>query len=242
MKKKGLLSLNRALLRTMMVAGSAIVLFLVLLDGYWIAGYQANVRSSWKAALTGSADRLSADLAAVSSDVFDIYSYDTNFQALETSRGIESLPFAHELDERLKTLQMLRQRSGGYILYYNGLQNRKYYFSQGSFTHKEIEELKNLTAPLETGSQEGRAWHYYTVCQKAFAVALCKSQGVAIGEVCCLEETKTELEEELSSFGAEVFFMNRQEVLGNDEHADRYREFSEISDTVKNQTYVLKKG
>lgn len=241
MKNRAVLSLHRALLRALVLVAGVLVLFLAVLDAYWILNYQETLRTQWKDLLTPYAEGVKQDLDIISSDLYDIYYYDDNYRKLSTAKSIEAYPYIHELEERLRTLQVLKRRAAGYVIYYDGLGSKRYYFTPGDFTNADVEELKEVSAGLASADNALRGWYYYTVNRKAYAICIYRNNGVALEEIYCLENVKQELEKELADVHAGAFLEYRAEILGNEEEAENYREFAGQNNTVVRGSYVCRK-
>ena len=233
-------SLHGILLRMMLVSGSAMILFLLALSVYWIRAYQETLRNGWRESLAACAGRLEDELAAANSFLFDIYYYDANARALETAEKLDAYPYAYELEERLKTIQMLNRQSGGYVFYFNNTESRRYYFETDSLTNSEVEAVKELTKSLILAADGSRAWHYVDLQGRAFALSVYRRGGFALSRVICIEPILEELRQELSDEQAEVFLINGGLVLGDAERAAAYEPFLAVNDRTEGGRYVLK--
>ena len=238
---KGSMSLHKAIFRVLMVTSGAIVLFLALLDAYLIKSYQESLRTVWKDTLARYADETRDDLNEISSDLYDIYYYDSNYDKLSTANDIEAFPYAYELEERLKTLLLLKHRVTGYVIYFDNLKVRRYFFSPADFTNADVEELKQLTAELSAMSSMSRNWYYPVVNGKTYAISIYRNNGVSLGEIYCLENIRTVLEGELEKVQGRVFFEYHGEVLGNEEDAENFRDFVGHHDEIFGRMYVCRK-
>ena len=212
--RKSEISLNRVVLRNLFVAAGGLLLFLALLDTYLIQNYQMTIRTEWKNTVNRYASSVKSDLDTISSDLYDIYSYDSNFRMLQTSLGIESLPYAYELDDRLKTLILLKQRAVGYVFYYDELQHIRYFFSQGYFTNVEVEKLKDLCWDLSQSDKVIRSWFYRQVDKNAYAISIYRNNGISLCEIYSLEQILNEAEQDLKQSGADAFFRSGDTILG----------------------------
>ena len=126
MKETALLSLQKEFFRLLFVIVGVIILLLGILDAYLISSYQLFLHSGWREALDRCAEDVRSDLSEINSDLYDIFFYDFNFSRLRTTTGIDSLQYVHELEDRLKAQILLKKHAAGYVIYYNGLENKRY--------------------------------------------------------------------------------------------------------------------
>lgn len=239
--KEGGISLHKAILRVLIVTSGAIVLFLALLDAYLIQSYQESIRTEWKDTLARHVNEARDDLNEISSDLYDIYYYDSNYKKLSSMNGIEAYPYAYELEDRLKTQLLLKRRATGYVMYFDDLREKRYHFNTADFTNAEVEELKQITAKLSSMSNLIRSWYYPMVNGKIFAISIYRNNGVSLGEIYCLENIRTELEADLETVRGRVFFENNGEVLGSQETEETCRSFLGHHDEICKGMYVCKK-
>ena len=89
-----------------------------------------------------SAQKVEGTIDSVIANMYELYSYDTNFKALETARGIDCLTYGYQLSDQLKALELYEKRNVSYMLYYDDMAYRKYYFNQGLYSNADIEAIK----------------------------------------------------------------------------------------------------
>ena len=236
------MSLHRAIFRILIVVSGSIVLFLALLDAYWIGSYRETVRNEWKDTLNLYAESLDENLDEIRSDMYDIYYYDPNYQALTSIRDIEAFPYAYDLEDRLKTLTLLNKKALGYILLFNDLQNKRYYFSQGYFSNADVEAVKQVMAELSSMSPTIRSWFYPVINGRPYAISIYRNNDVALGEIYCLDTIETELEKELEKIHGEVFFESGGTVLGDEEAQLKYQAFLGHQEEIIRKNYVCRRS
>ena len=91
MEKK--LSLQKLIAEIIVVAYSLVLLMLVFLEVYMFATYRDTIREKWQNALYESAQKVEGTIDSINVNMYELYSYDTNFKALETARGLDCLAY-----------------------------------------------------------------------------------------------------------------------------------------------------
>ena len=217
MEKNKYISLHKVMFQVMFLIAGSIVLLLGILNVFLIRNHRDAMWAEWKDTLNRYVDEIRDDLDEISSDLYDIYYYDSNYEMLSSVLDIEAFPYAHELEERLKTRMLLKKRAAGYVFYFDDLKKKRYFFSEEQFSNAELEELKRLTSELSESASVLRAWFFRMVNGKAYAIGIYRNNGVSLSEIYCLENSRMELQEELSDIGASVFFENDGEIIGTPE-------------------------
>ena len=241
MDKNKYISLHKVMFRVMFLICGSIVLLLGILDVFLIRNHRETMWAEWKNTLNRYADEIRDDLDEISSDLYDIYYYDSNFDMLSSVRNIEAFPYAHELEERLKTRMLLKKRAMGYVLYFDDLKNKRYFFSDDKLSNAELEELKSLTSDLSESATVLRSWFFRMVNGKAYAIGIYRNNGVSLSEIYCLEESRTELQDELSDIEADVFFENDREIIGAPETAAQWADSLDFQDEMKSWVYYYRR-
>ena len=230
-------SLQKVIFRVMFIIVGIVVLLLGLLDGYMIRNYQETTRAEWRNTLNRYAEDVKNDLDDINSDLYDINYYDTNFQMLSTQHGVEALPYVYELDERLKTQMLLKGKATGYVLFYDNLKSRHYFFRYESLPNIEIEELKNAAEKLSGTGSSRRGWLYTEANGKGYALGMYCGNGTSLCVCYCLEDSRSAMQDELKEINAEVFYEYEGEILGGSRDSAGAPEAVIYSDEVVNGSW-----
>ncbi len=241
MKNKKTTSLRRVIIRIMALTVLVIVMLLVLLDGYMIQNYREATKAEWKTTLGRYTDEIKSDLDNINSDLYDIYSYDSNYEKLKTVKGVEAFPYAYAFEDRLKTQLLLKKRACGYLLLFDNAQKKRYFFGLESFSNAEIEELKRQAERFSAADEALRDWFYTVVQEKAYGIGIYRDGGVSLSVFYSLDNSIKELEDELKNTGAEVFIEHDGTVLGGEERSVRYEGALEYQDEVRDGVYYYEK-
>lgn len=57
------------------------------------------------------AQKVEGTIDSINVNMYELYSYDTNFKALETARGLNCLAYGYQLSDQLKTLELYEKRN-----------------------------------------------------------------------------------------------------------------------------------
>lgn len=241
MKEGSFMSLHKAIIRVLVFVAGGIVVLLGLLDVYLMQSYQRTLMAEWREKVNRYAEEVKGDLDSISSDLYDIYYYDSNYQMLSTALDIDAFPYAHELEERLKTQLLLKKRAAGYVVYFDDLKSRRYFFNKEGLSNRELEALKELTSELSGTSGSLRTWYYRAVENKAYAIGIYRNNGVSLSELYCLEDCRKELSDELSELQADVFYEYDGRIMNSPEAADDQSEILELQDEEKEGIYYYRR-
>ena len=166
MEKK--LSLQKLIAEIILVAYSLVMLMLVFLEVYMFANYRNTIREKWQNALYESVQKVEGTIDSVNANMYELYSYDTNFKALETARGIDCLTYGYQLSDQLKALELYEKRNISYMLYYDDMAYRKYYFNQGLYSNADIEAIKETMDVLVDTSIGLKSWSFQEIKGKPY--------------------------------------------------------------------------
>ena len=230
-------SLRGAILRIMAMTVIVIVMLLFLLDGYMIQSYRDATKAEWKATLSRYTDGIKSDLDEINSDLYDIYNYDSNYEKLKTVKGVEALPCAYALEDRLQTQLLLKRRASGYVLFFDDMQKKRYFFGRESFSNAELEELKQQAEQLSSTDEVLRDWFYIVVQEKEYGIGIYRNGGISLSVVYSLDNSIKELEDELKNTGAEVFIEHNGKVLGSGKRSAEFESALEYQDEIRDGVY-----
>lgn len=233
------LSLQKLIAEIILVAYSLVLLMLVFLEVYMFANYRNTIREKWQNALYESVQKVEGTIDSVNANMYELYSYDTNFKALETARGIDCLAYGYQLSDQLKTLELYEKRNISYMLYYDDMAYRKYYFNQGLYSNADIEAIKETMDVLVDASIGLKSWSFREINGKPYAVSVYRSGRVALCEICNLEQVKQQLGKKLKQDGAEVYVAYNGTLLETDEAAQAYAGMDLEKDAYYNRHYIL---
>ena len=237
MEKK--LSLQKLIAEIILVAYSLVLLMLVFLEMYMFANYRNTIREKWQNALYESAQKVEGTIDSVNANMYELYSYDTNFKALETARGIDCLTYGYQLSDQLKALELYEKRNISYMLYYDDMAYRKYYFNQGLYSNADIEAIKETMDVLVDTSIGLKSWSFQEIKGKPYAISVYRSGRAALCEICNLEQVKQQLGKKLKQNGAEVYIAYNGTLLETDEAAQAYAGMDLEKDAYYNRHYIL---
>ena len=240
MNKSTTTSLQKVIFSIMSFIVGLIVLLLALLDGYMIRNYQMTIRAEWKDTLNRYAEDVKNDLSEINSDLYDIYYYDPNFRSLNTASGVQALPYVHELADRLQTQVLLKRKAAGYLLLFDELKKKRYFFARDTLPNAEIEELKRSAEEFSRAESSFRGWYYIEINEKGYAIGTYRDKGISLSVFYCLEDICISMEEELSDIEAKVFFEHNRTVLGSAEKDEINDSELEYSDREVNGTYFYR--
>ena len=121
-KQKKMRRLNRTIARITMIGYSAVLVLLLLLDWYMIRNHQENLSNAKRNILDGYTEQVKSSIDKVDQFLYDIYSTDKNFQALQREQSSPAeYSSAYELREKLRTRIIMQDYlSSFYIFYGNG--------------------------------------------------------------------------------------------------------------------------
>ena len=241
MKNEKPTSLRKAMVRIMSMIVFVIVLLLVLLDGYMIQSYREATKAEWKTAAGRYADGIKSDLDELDSDLYDIYSYDSNYEKLKSVRGVEALPLVYALEDRLQTQLLLKRRACGYVLFFDDMQKKRYFFGRNTFSNAEMEELKQKSESFSAMDTTLRRWFYTVVQDKEYGMGIYRDGGVSLVVIYSLEDSIRELENELGKTGAEVFLEYDGKVLGSQEQQGRFEGMLRYQDEERDGVYYYER-
>lgn len=237
MEKK--LSLQKLIAEIILVAYSLVLLMLVFLEVYMFATYRNTIREKWQNALYESVQKVEGTIDSINVNMYELYSYDTNFKALETARGLNCLAYGYQLSDQLKTLELYEKRNISFMLYYDDMAYRKYYFNQGLYSNADIEAIKETMDVLVDASIGLKSWSFQEINGKPYAVSVYRSGRVALCEICNLEQVKQQLGKKLKQNGAEVYVAYNGTLLETDEAAQAYAGMDLEKDAYYNRHYIF---
>ena len=237
MEKK--LSLQKLIAEIILVAYSLVLLMLVFLEVYMFATYRNKIREKWQNALYESVQKVEGTIDSINVNMYELYSYDTNFKALETARGLNCLAYGYQLSDQLKTLELYEKRNISFMLYYDDMAYRKYYFNQGLYSNADIEAIKETMDVLVDASIGLKSWSFLEINGKPYAVSVYRSGRVALCEICNLEQVKQQLGKKLKQNGAEVYVAYNGTLLETDEAAQAYAGMDLEKDAYYNRHYIF---
>lgn len=203
------------------------------------ANYRNTIREKWQNALYESAQKVEGTIDSINVNMYELYSYDTNFKALETARGLNCLAYGYQLSDQLKTLELYEKRNISFMLYYDDMEYRKYYFNQGLYSNADIEAIKETMDVLVDASMGLKSWSFQEINGKPYAVSVYRSGRVALCEICNLEQVKQQLRKKLKKNGAEVYVAYNGTLLEKDEAAQAYAGMDLEKDAYYNRHYIF---
>lgn len=234
-------SLNKVIVSIIMLSYSLVLLMLIFLEGYLIVNYRNTIRNAWQTSLNEYAYNLESDIQSVNTNMYEMYSYDTNFDALRTASGLQSLRDGYQLSNRLQTLEIYEKKNLSYVLYYDNMRQRKYYFNQTLYGNADIEAIKKALDNTVREDSSISIWQYTEINNREYAICIYRSEYVALCEICSLARIREQLEEDLKESAAEVYFSYEGQLLESSEEALQYQGMNIEEDSFYNDSYIFKK-
>lgn len=235
------MSLKKSIQLGILIASIVIVGLLAIVDGYLIVNYQNNLRERIDSSLYESASTVANNIDAINSDLYDIYSYDENYDTLQYSYGLDSMVSIYQLEERLKTLLKLESRSSGYIVFFDNFEQRRYFFNTDILADGDIDELKEFVNAIARTDGSFRTWSYIAIDDRDYAICVYRSGNVALSEIYRLDDVKKDLMSSIEIDGCEVFFKSNGNILGNETIVEKFSKFDDIDDEIFEGYYIHKK-
>lgn len=214
-------SLQKVLKMAVITVSTVIIVFLAILSGYSFVQYQNTIKSKVNSYLYESADTLADSLARINSQMYDIYSYDANYEYLQYSSGIDSMESIYALNERLLTLQKMQQNTVGYIIFYDNFQQKKYYFNQEIFDNEDVETIKDIAQSIASENLSNRSWYYTNINESDYGICVYRSGNIALCQFYRLTDRLNAMLEEIDIQGTKAFFLNDEKIIGDNEIPER---------------------
>lgn len=234
-------SLHKLIAAIIALSYSLVLVMLICLEGYMNVNYRTTIRNAWQSSLYEYAGNLEQNMESVNANMYEIYAYDRNFDALRTAEGIDSLSDGYQLGNRLQTLEIYEKKNLSYVLYYDNMKQRKYYFNLDLYRNSDIEAIKSELDTIVQMDNNIKIWRFAEINGREYAISIYRSDYVALCEICNLANIKSQLEKELEKSGAEVFFAYEGKLLESGENAAEYEGLNLQEDTFYNNSYILKK-
>lgn len=234
-------SLQKLIAAIIALSYSLVLVMLICLEGYMNVNYRTTIRNAWQSSLYEHAENLEQNMESVNANMYEIYAYDRNFDALRTAEGIDSLSDGYQLGNRLQTLEIYEKKNLSYVLYYDNMKQRKYYFNLDMYRNSDIEAIKSELDTIVQMDNNIKIWRFAEINGREYAISIYRSDYVALCEICNLAYIKGRLETELEKSGAEVFFAYEGKLLESGEDAAKYEGLNLQEDTFYHNSYILKK-
>jgi len=223
------------------IVSGLILLFLVTLICYEFVDYQKNIKLNVDNVMYQYSQKAAKDLEAINSEMYDIYSYDDNFEYLQYSEGVDSMQAAYGLSERLKTRLTMQERSSGYIFFYDDFGHKNYYFRQEISEVDDLEELKEIAYAVATADYTNKAWFYNDVNGSTYGVCVYRSGNIALCEYYRLSDLKEDMINEIGIDGVQIFFQQNDKILGEEGVSSDFSEVDTKTDSL-NGYYIFHKS
>ena len=220
------ISLQQVLRMAVIIVSTIIIAFLAILSGYSFVQYQNSIKAKINSYLYESCDSISTSLSNINSEMYDIYSYDENFKILQSSTGLDSMTAIYNLTDRLMTLQKMKKKTVGYIVFYDNFESKRYYFDQKDFDVDEIEKIKEIAYAVANGTTPMHDWYFKHVGNHNYAMCLYHYGNIALCEFYLVSEIEDYLLEQVNIKDSLTFLINGEKILGDE---DVVKAFSGIS-------------
>lgn len=172
MEEKKILSLNQTIATIVLFGYSTLMILLVCMDFFLIAGYQEKRRQEKQKAVNQYAVQAAEDMESMRTLLYDIYMNDEDF--MELSKNPDSASqFSHsyELRESLKGHMMLNEGLHGFYIIYGDDTYPLYQVNSNEVTSEQGSRLCSALQQLEK-QQNGifRNWFCVTMEESVFQV------------------------------------------------------------------------
>ena len=228
-KQKKMRRLNRTIARITMIGYSAVLVLLLLLDWYMIRNHQENLSNAKRNILDGYTEQVKSSIDKVDQFLYDIYSTDKNFQALQREQSSPAeYSSAYELREKLRTRIIMQDYlSSFYIFYGNG--EKCWYGTQDKFSDFVYsQEIKKVLEQYQANASQGKSWSTVSVDGKTSLFVCYKKGGVSMIGVYTLPDLE-ELIEKNISLKAQVCVVQNGDILSGKKQANQLRLLGKIS-------------
>ena len=198
-KQKKMRRLNRTIARITMIGYSAVLVLLLLLDWYMIRNHQENLSNAKRNILDGYTEQVKSSIDKVDQFLYDIYSTDKNFQALQREQSSPAeYSSAYELREKLRTRIIMQDYlSSFYIFYGNG--EKCWYGTQDKFSDFVYsQEIKKVLEQYQANASQGKSWSTVSVDGKTSLFVCYKKGGVSVIGVYMLPDLEELIEKNVS--------------------------------------------
>ena len=229
-KQKKMRRLNRTIARITMIGYSAVLVLLLLLDWYMIRNHQENLSNAKRNILDGYTEQVKSSIDKVDQFLYDIYSTDKNFQALQREQSSPAeYSSAYELREKLRTRIIMQDYlSSFYIFYGNG--EKCWYGTQDKFSDFVYsQEIKKVLEQYQANASQGKSWSTVSVDGKTSLFVCYKKGGVSMIGVYTLPDLE-ELIEKNISLKAQVCVVQNGDILSGKKQANQLRLLGKISE------------
>ncbi len=221
------MSLQKALKIAVIVVSTVIVMFLASLSGYAFIRFQNSIKTEINSDLVEYANQMEDDIDSINSDMYDIFSYDDNYSKLQYSLGINSLEPIYNLNDRLKTLINMKQRTVGYIVFYDNFDKKSYYFNQDIFEEEDVDEIKEVAYAVASQSTSSKSWSYYKINSSIYAICVYRSGNVALCQFYRMTDLMEQLIKDINIDGTISYVYAGDKILGDDNAEDIFKDMSE---------------
>ena len=213
-----------------MIGYSAVLVLLLLLDWYMIRNHQENLSNAKRNILDGYTEQVKSSIDKVDQFLYDIYSTDKNFQALQREQSSPAeYSSAYELREKLRTRIIMQDYlSSFYIFYGNG--EKCWYGTQDKFSDFVYsQEIKKVLEQYQANASQGKSWSTVSVDGKTSLFVCYKKGGVSMIGVYTLPDLE-ELIEKNISLKAQVCVVQNGDILSGKKQANQLRLLGKISE------------
>lgn len=187
MKKiRGIWNLNRTILMIMMVGYCALLILLLCMDWYLIDEHQKNMRERERSLLEDSVANMEEAVDRVDKLIYDIYSFDSNFDRLGRSQTeLEEYGDAYSLKETMRQKMTIEENLHGFYIFYGSGQNKAWYNVDTNYIKSEqsVELKETLRQRLEIDRSGSTIRNWMTVFndQSEVCIAiLCRKGNAAL--------------------------------------------------------------
>ena len=226
------LSLERTIAEIVAVFYTVVLVLLCLWLWYIRANYRNTIQNDWKNTLNRYGDQIEQNIQSINSNLYEMYSYDDNFRTLQTAEGLDCMSAGYQLDKQLRTLEVYEQRNTAYLLYYNDVSQRKYYFNTSVYGNGDIEAIKDWTDAVVNTQEDVKGWFYKEINGKEYDICIYRVGHVALCEICNLADFRQQLEKELEEYNAIVCYEKDGDVLGGVERRHEHKGDAIVTDGV----------
>lgn len=228
-KQKKMRRLNRTIARITMIGYSAVLVILLLLDWYMIRNHQENLSNAKRNILNAYTEQVKTSIDKVDQFLYDIYSTDKNFQALQREQSSAAeYGSAYELREKLRTRIIMQDYlSSFYIFYGNG--EKCWYGTQEKFSDFVYsQEIKKMLEQYQANASQGKSWSTVSADGKISLFVCYKKGGVSVIGVYTLPDL-AELIEKNTNLKAQVCIVQNGDILSGKKQANQIRLLGKIS-------------
>lgn len=239
---KKTLSLNNTIVGIVLFGYSTLMILLVCMDFFLIAGYQENRRVEKIEALESYVQKAADDMDRIRTLLYDIYMNDEDFKQLsQSTNAAKQYSHAYELRESLKGHMMLDEGLHGFYIFCGNGIYPLYQVNNSEVTAEQGSRLCTALHQLESQQDTAfRNWFCVTMDENVFQVSAYKKGMVTVYGIRNIVNTGSNIGTEAQRT-AQMCLIDNRSVLSNKEMAVKCDLVTHVSE-AKNQVDYISSG